>query len=96
MRLEIDSEAAQELATAYEWYEVRSVQAEYRLEREIEQALEAIQVFPFCGAPYEKGTRRFILHKFPFAIIYHAGKEQIRIMAIMHLHRHPGYWWQRA
>lgn len=33
---------------------------------------------------------------FPFGIIYKVGARQIEIVAMMHLHRKPGYWRNRV
>lgn len=34
--------------------------------------------------------------KFPYSVIYEVREELIRIVAIMHQHRRPGYWKERA
>lgn len=96
LRLEIDSEALEELATACEWYEQYSTATGMRFQESIEEAFDMLRSFPHAWPPYEKGTRRLILRRFPFAIIYRVGREKLRILAVMHLHRRPGYWWQRV
>lgn len=34
--------------------------------------------------------------RFPYGIIYRLKEDQIEIIAIMHLHRRPGYWKMRV
>jgi len=41
------------------------------------------------------GTRRFILQRFPFAIVYRELPAAIQVLAIAHARRKPGYWKQR-
>jgi toxin ParE1/3/4 len=50
-------------------------------------------MWPFIGP----GVRRCLLHRFPFGIIYHIDEENnhLFILAVMNLHRDPGYWTDR-
>jgi hypothetical protein len=36
--------------------------------------------------------RRLVLHRFPHAVLYRATAGEVQIIAVMHLHRRPGYW----
>jgi toxin ParE1/3/4 len=38
------------------------------------------------------GTRRFVLRRFPFSIIYLDDPEVRSIVAVAHSKRKPGYW----
>jgi len=38
---------------------------------------------------------RFLVHRFPFGILYRIAGDEIQIVAIMHLRRKPGYWTKR-
>jgi hypothetical protein len=46
---------------------------------------------------FSPGTRRCLIAKFPYGVIYHYSPEQdeIVIVAIAHLHRRPDYWVSR-
>ncbi len=47
--------------------------------------------------PIVKGRiRRRLIHRFPYAILYRDDPEEIAIIAVMHLHRHPEYWTRRT
>jgi toxin ParE2 len=59
---------------------------------EVDRALEAILRSPQTWPPFTHQTRRFLLHRFPYAIVYHPKSDLIHIVAVMHLHRKPGYW----
>jgi plasmid stabilization system protein ParE len=36
--------------------------------------------------------RRRLIHRFPYGLLYRVDPDEIIILAIMHLHRHPDYW----
>lgn len=59
---------------------------------EILRALERIATFPQAGHIFSKRTRRSLVKRFPYGIIYQFSKENILVIAIVHLHRKPGYW----
>jgi hypothetical protein len=43
-----------------------------------------------------RGARRYILHRFPYGIIYRLlGDDVLEILAIAHHKRRPGYWGRR-
>ena len=44
---------------------------------------------------YLYGTRRFVLHRFPFSIIYLDDSDILSIVAVAHNKRNPGFWKQR-
>ncbi len=41
---------------------------------------------------YLYGTRRYLLKRFPFVIVYRAAESRIEIIAVAHGRRRPGYW----
>jgi hypothetical protein len=45
--------------------------------------------------PYEGDTRRYLLKRFPFAVIYLTSEKKIQIVAVAHCKRKPGYWKER-
>ncbi len=40
----------------------------------------------------ELGVRRSLLKKFPYAVVFIVMAEEIRILAVAHGRRRPGYW----
>ncbi len=51
--------------------------------------------FPMAWPLFEKGTRRFLLKKFPYSVIYTKANDHYEIVAIMHMAQRPGYWFGR-
>ena len=65
----------------------------------IEEAYKAVRLilqFPQAWPPFSKNTRRCLMNRFPYGIIYQDIKNEIIIIAIMHLNREPAYWHNRT
>ena len=59
---------------------------------ELERSVERLLKHPLLGVKWRKGKRRFIMVRFPYAIIYTATDNELRIYAVAHQSRHPAYW----
>jgi plasmid stabilization system protein ParE len=86
------SEALAEAVAAAAWYRERNVTAAAAFEAEIAEAMERIAAAPEHYPRYREESRRFLLRRFPFAIIYRVGTDHIEIVAVAHGRRRPGYW----
>ena len=62
---------------------------------EVEAALKRILQFPEAWGKLSNRTRRCLTNRFPYGLIYQTQENQIRIIAVAHSHRHPGYWIDR-
>ena len=62
---------------------------------EFENAIKAALAHPTIGAPFHKLARRVFLRRFPHAVIYQTTATELRVIAIMHERRRPGYWLSR-
>lgn len=51
--------------------------------------------FPKVGETSVHNTRLLPLHKFPYSLIYRLQDDAVRIIAIAHHSRRPGYWVKR-
>lgn len=58
----------------------------------VETAVSHIQRFPRSCPKVEEGVRRAAVKNFPYGVVYRCRNQRIEIVAIMHLHREPGYW----
>lgn len=93
--IEFHPEALAELLHAKRWYNTQSNGLGSEFISEIENALKYIQEKPGAWGPFTEKGRRFLIHRFPFAIIYQINNDKLRILAVMHLRRKPGYWMKR-
>ncbi len=88
-------EAFSELEHAKNWYNEQAERLGETFFQEIQSAVAHIQKAPHTWPKYTKGTRRFLVHRFPYAIVYYPTPSTIHIMAVMHLKRKPDYWKNR-
>ncbi len=93
--VEFHEEASLEYAAAFEWYFERSELVASRFAGELNRAIALIAEAPQRWPVGVHGTRRFLLQRFPFAIVYRELPSIIQVLAVAHGHRRPGYWKQR-
>jgi plasmid stabilization system protein ParE len=87
--------AEEEMNETARFYEerVRGLGREFL--EEVERAINSILIQPSAGRIISQNIRRRILKRFPFGILYAMEPDRIVIVAVMHLHRRPGYWKSR-
>jgi len=90
--LEIHPSALEELKSALRWYQERSQSAAVGFAAEVDRAMDMVLAAPQRWPIGEHGSRKFVLRRFPFAIIYRERPDAVQILAIAHGHRRPGYW----
>jgi toxin ParE1/3/4 len=95
LRIEIHIEAHEEEEKAFAWYRERSLEAADAFVQEIEQARLAIQESPESWAEYLHGTRRYLLKRFPYVVVYRISADRIEVVAIAHGRRKTSYWAER-
>jgi plasmid stabilization system protein ParE len=88
-------EAVQEAEAAARWYAERSPSAGLAFSSEIDAAEDLIARSPEAWPPFQHGTRRFLLRRFPYAVVYRIEPTRILIVAVAHGHRRPAYWRSR-
>jgi len=85
-----------EARAAFEWYRERNPAAAAALLTEIDIAINEISAAPNRRPGFQHGTRRFLLHRFPFSVVYRVTDAVIQIVAFVHARRRPGYWRERG
>jgi hypothetical protein len=93
-QIEIHPEVYDELEQARSWYETQTAGLGNDFLDEVERAINAVQRAPDAW-PIYMNVHRYLVHRFPFAILYRYDDFKIRIYAVMHLRRKPGYWKSR-
>lgn len=87
--------AIREAAQARQWYAPRSALAEQAFIAELDHAVREITEAPARWPFYLHGTRRFLMHRFPYMIVYRLKDGTVTVLAIAHSARRPGYWRKR-
>src|SRR5688572_28140462 len=95
LELEILPAATAEAKRAKAWYAARSADAAVAFEAELRSAVERIRADPERWPVYLRGTRRVLLHTFPYLVVYRLLANKVLIVAIAHAHRRAGYWKSR-
>ena len=93
--LEFHPDARSEAIAAFDWYGERSPSAAKAFYEELQDAGNAIQQMPERWASYSFGTRRYLMKRFPFVVVYRINADRIEILAVAHGRRKPGYWMSR-
>ena len=88
-------EAREELGTATAYYDGESPGLGDRFLGSVEQVVNRIAAFPEQGSPFLGGTRRVVLRRFPFSVVYLQEAERVLVVAVAHTSRRPGYWRDR-
>lgn len=86
------SEAKTELFEAAEYYEGQVIGLGDEFIDEIEKVLKVIEQQVSSGTKITETERRFLVSRFPYAIIYRVDNNHITIFAVMNLRRKPDYW----
>lgn len=87
--------AARELSAAVQKGEDYSRGLGAKLKAETQRVTGFLLNNPLSGESIGAGYHRFPLRQFPFALIYRIDGQQLRILAVAHRRRRPGYWSQR-
>jgi len=95
MIMEILEIARREYVEAKEFYEIEQPGLGTQFEEQIRHSLLRIQQYPHAWPPERKEIRRYLVHKFPYKILYSIQDDTIVILAFAHLHRQPDYWIDR-
>jgi plasmid stabilization system protein ParE len=98
--LDIHPSALAELKSSISWYLEQSEAAAAKFVEEpgrrARSSIDLVLASPRRWPTSDLGTRKFVLLRFPYAVIYHERKSVVRILAIAHGHRRPGYWKDRV
>jgi plasmid stabilization system protein ParE len=87
--------AVEEARAARKWYGTRSTAAAAAFVRELAAVVAALQEAPLRWPAYLRGTRKLVLRRFPFLVVYRVVGEPVLVVAVAHGHRKPGYWRSR-
>ena len=88
--------ALDESEAAVDWYRRRSIRAAEMFLDELDHAISRIANYPAEFPEYLFGTRRMVLSRFPYLIVFRVTTVGVEVIAVAHGHRRPGYWRDRV
>jgi len=95
MRFYFHEDAETEFDKAAEYYEDCRAGLGLEFAREVYAAIARVIRFPDGWSPMSTNTRRCLVNRFPFGIIYQVQSGHVHIIAVADLRRHPQYWRDR-
>ena len=74
---------------------MRSTQAADGFYEELFSEVALLRRQPCLFPQYLHGTRRAVLDRYPFSVVFRELPRKIQIIAVAHAKRRPGYWLKR-
>ena len=99
--IKLDAEAEDELSAAYAWYEAQVRGLGDELLMIVDDQFARIQSAPrrfglTPEVPANLNVRRTLIRRFPFSVFFVELEKEIRVLAVAHQSRRPGYWRKRV
>jgi plasmid stabilization system protein ParE len=88
-RVIVRREAKRDLGEAKTWYRNISRQLANDFIRRIDEAIDLAQERPLAFPLVHQTFRRILVHRFPYALFYHADETRIVVVAVLHQARDP-------
>ena len=93
MRISLSDEAKADGQDAVDWYiDEGAFSAASAFVGELEHTLRLLQQFPEMGVSSRYSMRLLSLQTFPYSLVYRIHGPVVRVVAIAHYSRRPGYW----
>ncbi len=97
LRVRFEDEADAEYRAAGRWYEERRAGLGLEFFDEVDAAIAQVLELPRAGErvrrmPAELPVRRVAVKRFPYHVFYLEAPQELRILAVAHDRREPGYW----
>lgn len=96
MRFYFHPEADEEFDDAAEYYEECQAGLGLEFAEEVYSTIARIIEYPDAWSPMSRNTRRCLVNRFPYGIIFQVKSGILRIIAVANLRRRPGYWKHRV
>ena len=91
----VHPKAEAETNQAFARYWAESQSAAFGFDDELKEAYKRLRAGPSTGAPFLRGTRRILLNRYPFSVVFRERQHDVQIIAVAHTKRRPGYWAKR-
>mgnify|MGYP001052185942 CR=1 FL=1 len=85
-------QARQELQSAVQYYEDAAPGLGKLFLHSVEQSLDKIVTHPLAFQRVDTAIHHKNLYRFPYRIVYVVESTRLRVLAIAHHKRKPGYW----
>ena len=95
-RIFFDPAAQREFDEAADFYDLQSPGLGERFIDAVYGALDGLSEYPEACPVLLGETRKLVLERFPYSVMFWTNGEIIAVSAIAHQSRRPGYWQNRS
>ncbi len=93
MKIWLAPQAEQDLVSAAKFYAAKaSPELAGAFLDEFDKPCGLLREKPLSGRPDSGPTRRLLLRRFPYSLVYRVLATEIQVIAVAHHRRKPGYW----
>jgi len=96
MTFSFHPEAETEFNEAIDYYERKDLGLGYVFAVEVNATIQRIIAFPSAWPTLKGEIRRALVRRFPYGVLYAMTESEIKVVAVMYLHRKPDYWGHRV
>jgi len=93
--LRFHPEADFDVLSATMWYEEQRLGLGEQFLDQLSSLLVRVANMPFQFPAIDGPVRRALLRRFPYGVYFDPTGEQVKVLAILHLLRHPDTWKER-
>ena len=87
--------AREEIREAADYYAAISPDLGKAFGLELRQLMRLVAAMPRAWPESGQGTRKCLLTRFPYLVIYAPLPDDLLVLAVGHQHRQPGHWRER-
>ena len=95
MRVLFTRYAKQELEDAVRFYELEVPGLGAKFKDEVRKAALRIVEYPQAWSVERGDVRKYLLHRFPYKLLFSMETDHLLVIAVAHQHRLPHYWVDR-
>ena len=95
MKVTITALAENDVLDAAYFYSEKGLELPFALFDDLNHAYQLISENSEIGSLTERGNRKVLLRRFPYAVIYRVETSECLVLAVSHYRRHPQHWVDR-
>ena len=95
MKIRYLAVAREEIREAGDYYAAISPDLGRAFRLELRQLMRLVTTMPLAWPESAEGTRKCLLTRFPYLVIYAPLPDELLVLAVGHQHRRPEYWRER-
>ncbi|MDO8960117.1 MAG: type II toxin-antitoxin system RelE/ParE family toxin [Rhodocyclaceae bacterium] len=96
MKIRYLAVAREEIREAADYYAAISPELGIGFKRELRQLMRLVATMPLAWPPSGPDSRKCLMTRFPYLVIYTVMPDGLLVLAVGHQHRRPGYWRERV